>query len=156
MKTLPAKINVLTVTILILPVLFCGCGKRYDPKKTVARINNYYMTIDDFKSELETAYMGKKGILSDEQILDDIISNEILVQEAQRLGLDKEKTFMKTIERYWKHTLRKELLDRKDREISGKKGLSDNEKNKMMQNWYNKLHNKARVDKFPRVLKEAK
>jgi hypothetical protein len=63
---------------------------------------------------------------------------------------------MKTIERYWKHALRKELLDRKDREISGKQGLSDSEKAKMMQSWYNKLYKKARVDKFLRVLEDAK
>ncbi|MDD5504166.1 MAG: hypothetical protein PHV77_02490 [Candidatus Omnitrophica bacterium] len=156
MKTLPTIINILSAVLLILPVFLCGCGKKYDPQKTVARINDYYMTVEDYKSELDTTYMGKKGVLSGEQMLDDIIANEILVQEAQRLGLDKEKTFMKTIERYWKHALRKELLDRKDREISGKQGLSDSEKAKMMQSWYNKLYKKARVDKFLRVLEDAK
>ena len=40
------------------------------------------------------------------------------MQEAQRLGLDRQPGFMRTIERFWKEALIKQLLDRKAREIN--------------------------------------
>ena len=48
-----------------------------------------------------------------------VIERELLVQEAQRLGLDRDPAFMHSIERFWKEVLIKLLLDRKGREISG-------------------------------------
>jgi len=47
-----------------------------------------------------------------------LIERELLVQEAQRLGLDRQPAFMRTIERFWKEALIKQLLDRKAREIN--------------------------------------
>ena len=156
MKAIPGKAVFIMVFVLMAPLVLSGCGRGYDPDKTVARINNYYMSIDDFKSDLGTVYVNEQGVLSDEEVLELAIRREVLVQEAQKHGLDREKTFMKTIERYWKQTLIKELLDRKSREISQKQGLSDAEKNKMMQDWYSGLYKRARINKYTRVLKEAK
>ena len=47
-----------------------------------------------------------------------VIERELLVQEAQRLGLDRNPAFMSTIERFWKEALLKQLVQLKGQEIA--------------------------------------
>jgi len=56
-----------------------------------------------------------------------LLEKEILLQEAQQQGLDREKDFMRSIESYWEQALLKLLLQRKSREISGMIHVYDNE-----------------------------
>lgn len=87
----------------------------------LAEVNNYWMTVEEFKEEVGNlsatemkklaTYRGKK------EFLDTIIKREVLLQEAQRQGLDKDKDFMKTIEKYWEQALLQTLLKKKSREI---------------------------------------
>ncbi len=51
----------------------------------------------------------------------------MLLQEAQRQGIDREKDFMKSIENYWEQALLRLLLERKSKEISGLIHVYDNE-----------------------------
>ena len=48
----------------------------------------------------------------DKAILDTIIINELLLQEAQRQGIDKEPEFRISIQKYYKQSLIKNLIDR--------------------------------------------
>jgi hypothetical protein len=156
MKKISGSIILIALFALMTPLILSGCGGDPHPDKTVARINDYHMSINDFKSDLETTFVNEKGTLTDEEVLDLAIKREILVQEAQRQGIDREKSFMKTIERYWKQALIRELVNRKSRELAGRKGLSDDEKNKMMQDWYDNLYKNARIQKNARVLRRIK
>ncbi|NQT95280.1 MAG: hypothetical protein HQ572_02410 [Candidatus Omnitrophica bacterium] len=150
--------------ILIIPVLFFilsgamlpGCGSRPEPDKVIAKINSYDMSLEDFKNEMDYTFINERGRLSNDEILDLAIRRELLVQEAQRLGLDKEVSFMKTIERYWKQTLIKELLDKKSKEISSDKMLTRDQKNRAMEDWYRQLYNKANIQKNERILEELR
>ena len=49
----------------------------------------------------------------DKAILDNIIINELLLQEAQRLNIDKEPAFRMSVQNYYEHSLIKILIDRK-------------------------------------------
>ena len=87
----------------------------------LVEINDYWMTVEEFKDEAKNlstterkklvTYEGKKDFL------DTIIKREVLLQEAQRQELDKDKDFMKTIEKYWEQALLQTLLKKKSREI---------------------------------------
>lgn len=92
-------------------------------KDILSEVNNYRMTVGDFKDEIKGLLPPEREMLATYQgrkeFLDDIIRKEILLQEAQRQNLDKDKDFMKTIERYWEQTLIKTLLDKKSKQISG-------------------------------------
>ena len=48
----------------------------------------------------------------DKAILDTIIINELLLQEAQRIGIDKEPTFRISVQNYYEQSLIKILIDR--------------------------------------------
>jgi hypothetical protein len=96
-----------------IAVLITGCAKQPDKDQVVAQVNNYTVTIDDFKHE---AGMSIPGAAKD-LILQDIITKELLLQEAQRMDLDKNKLFMKEIEDYWKQSLIKRLISIKGAEF---------------------------------------
>lgn len=102
--------------------LFC-CSQNIDEKgKVLARINEYNLMLDEFQSklssELEIDDDLKLTKEAKKNFLDELITKEVLIQEAQKLKLDREKEFVKTIERYWEATLIRNLLESKGNQIS--------------------------------------
>ena len=117
--------NILLIALLFTGTLIltgAGCGKKELSEKIVATINDYKMTVSDFNYESKEVMRTGKLLgdipVTKEDILDALIIKEVLLQEAQRQELDKDKDFMKTIELYWEQTLLKNLLAKKSREIS--------------------------------------
>lgn len=119
-----------------------SCSKREEPKEIVAQINDYYMSVEDFTENLKvfTVYRAASvRTLEDKMsILDDLITKEILLQEAQTLNLHKDKRFIRTIENYWKQTLLKVLIEKKANEISDSVHIYDDE----IMVYYEKLRSK--------------
>ena len=70
--------------------------------------------------------------------LSQLIEREILVQEAQRLGLERQSEFMKSIERFWKEALIKLLLTQKSKEIAASMNVYEPE----VEAYYRKLTEK--------------
>jgi hypothetical protein len=112
-----------TIVIVLIAGLAIGCAKKPDKSQVVAEINNYQVTMDDFRQE---AGMGIPD-MSSEQILQDIITKELLLQEAQKMKLDKDRRFMKEIENYWKQALIKRIIDKKGKEFLSISKVSDDE-----------------------------
>jgi len=122
------------VFFIIFAVLFfagCSSGKDNSGNKVVAQINRYKLTMDDLKYELENVPYDEVVSLKTEsgkkRYLDGLIEKEVLLQEAQRQGIDKERDFMKSIENYWEQALLRILLERKSREIANLIHVYDNE-----------------------------
>jgi len=117
--------------ILISFMAGCSSGNNNAENKVVAQINKYKMTIDDLRYELknapydETASLKTRG--GRKRYLDGLIDKEVLLQEAQRQGIDREKDFMKSIENYWEQALLRMLLERKSKEVSSLIHVYDNE-----------------------------
>jgi len=110
---------ILSIFLLASLTFACGCGQKQAQRakgddRVIARINNYELRASDLKEAASNVLVKKK-----EQILDMLISKEVLLQEAQRLNLDKEKPFMKEIEGYWEQALLKSLVSKKIKEMSG-------------------------------------
>lgn len=121
------------ISVLSLCFIFTGCSPICDKgdNRIVAQANGYKMTIGDLRYELKNVPYDDERLLDTEQgkeeYLSRLLEKEILLQEAQRQGLDREKDFMKTIENYWEQALLKLLLEKKSREISGKIHVYENE-----------------------------
>jgi peptidyl-prolyl cis-trans isomerase C len=100
-------------------------------KKVVMQVGNYKMTVEDLRYEMAHMPYDDEGLLKSEEgrnrYLDRLAEKEILLQEAQRQGIDREKDFMKSIENHWEQALLKILLERKTKEISGLIRVYDNE-----------------------------
>jgi peptidyl-prolyl cis-trans isomerase C len=119
---------------IIFAILFlagCSAGNNDSNKKIIAQINKYKMTAEDLGYEFKKVPYDEIVMLKTEtgrkQYLDRLIEKQVLLQEAQRQGIDREKDFMKSIESYWEQALLKILLERKSKEISGLIHVYDNE-----------------------------
>jgi len=117
---------------LAASILVCGCGKKADVNgKVVAKINDYKLTVDDFRDEANAAF-ANKYVTGDpekakESLLDEVILKKILLQEAQAQNFDKDRAFMKEIERYWEQALLKLLIKKKMMEFLQKTTVSEDE-----------------------------
>jgi len=130
MDRLIKRCNFVMVMALVAG-LAMGCAKKPDKSRIVAEINNYQVTIDDFRQKarmtapnmlLESNAEKVKG-----QVMEDIINEELLLQEAQKMKLDKDKGFMREIENYWKQALIKSLAVKKGEEFLAASEVSDEE-----------------------------
>ena len=122
----------ISVTIILLALAGAGCEKKpsVPADKIIARINNYEMTVDDFEGEARllegNKYFSKDPAKAKEDLLNELIKKQLLIQEAQRQNFDKDKAFMKEIDRYWEQALLKLLIKKKIKELSaGIEGASD-------------------------------
>jgi peptidyl-prolyl cis-trans isomerase C len=94
-----------------------SCGDRAPrDQKPVAVVNGYVITGDDFRREL-AAYqrfhnIAALSVADKQKILDEQIRKELFIQQAVKLGLDKDPGFRRTIQRYWEQTLIASLLKR--------------------------------------------
>ena len=111
-------------SLLVVCFIFAGCSSSNSgDNRVVAQVNDYRMSVEDLRCELENTPYDDAMLLETqegmEEYLDRLLEKEILLQEAQHQGLDREKDFMKSIENYWEQALLKLLLERKSKEISG-------------------------------------
>lgn len=106
-------------------VALTGCGTQAseaEVQKPALIINELKLSQSELQQEQALAAATSReqhpGAAGEEpEWLGRLIERELLVQEAQRLGLDRQPDFMRTIERFWKAALIKQLVDRKAREI---------------------------------------
>lgn len=152
----PGKIILFVLLLVAFGIL--GCSKKPEKNNVVAKINDYTVTIEDFEQEKKMALSGA----SKEEILDDIITKELLLEEAQKMGFDKDKKFMKEIENYWKQALIKRIISYKGNEfLESAKGDSQSrmkDAEVMLNNWIDSLKNGAciiRNDAVLGAIKEA-
>jgi len=77
------------------------------------RVNERVITVD----EIEEGYRESCAIApvpaDKKHFLDDLVTKEILIQEAKRLGLDREEPFRRSIQNYYEQTLLKNLTQSK-------------------------------------------
>jgi hypothetical protein len=140
--------------LLALCLLAGGCGQRPNAgaqKDAVVTVNNYNIMRDEFESEFRaSAYGDTDTPESRRNFANTLIDRKLILQYAQRTGLDKEEAFLKAIERFWEQSLLKVALDRKTREIESKIPVSDwaakrTEEAKRMSDWMNELRQGAHV-----------
>ena len=86
-------------------------------EQPAVRINNLKLTEEEVRQEIAsrgwTHADPPRDAASEPEWLSEMITRELLVQEAQRLGLDREPEFMRAIERFWKEGLIKILFANK-------------------------------------------
>ncbi|MDH4162830.1 MAG: SurA N-terminal domain-containing protein [Nitrospirota bacterium] len=83
-----------------LLLVAAGCTKS-DDAKVVAKVNNAKITVSDFKRQMDSLENPQMqiSVVTDpklrKEFLDDLIGIELVIQEAKRLGLDKDPEFKK-------------------------------------------------------------
>ncbi len=99
--------------------------------KIVAKVNDFELTRDEYEAklvrELEFEQVYKSTHEARKEFLGRLIRQEILIQEAVSLNLDKDPAFIDAIEKYWEATLIKKLMEAKIKEIKQKTFITEQE-----------------------------
>ncbi len=118
------------LTLCLLCLTGCGQAKTL-PKDIVAKVNHYMITTDDFKREITSSWpvlQNYPNIPPSElkaKILDAMITNQLLLEEAQKMNVDKKPAFMREVENYWRQALLKTLLEKKNAEFLSEDPATD-------------------------------
>jgi len=126
------------ISIIIVLIIFgCSSDNKTDKARVIATINDFQLTEGEFQKKFikEMRYSSTYKATSEakEKFLQTIIKKELLIQEAKKLGLDKEKKFISAIECYWEATLIKHLMEGKNKKIMQTTCVSDKEIKKQYQ-----------------------
>ena len=148
---------------LFLAVIFlsgcCQAPSGGGNEEVVVSINSYNITRSEFEKEFkDSAYSKADTTDARKNFLEGLINRKLILQQAQADGLDKEKSFLKTIEKFWEQSLLKIALDRKTGEIDAKLSASGwdakrKEESKLMDDWINGLRSKASIKVKEDILK---
>ena len=89
------------------------------------------MTLDEFQVQLaQELKLDREFKLTKEaknEFLDQLITKEILIQEAKRRKLDRKEKFIRAIERYWESTLIRDLMEMEGQKIEKRAVVSQEE-----------------------------
>ena len=132
-------------------IFFCvliwviGCSRvPKENKQTLAKINNYEVTLEEFEEEFKESAHGRNDTLeSRKEFLNNLINRKLILQDAQARGLGKDKDFLKMIERFWEQSLLKLTLDKKSKEIAGSTFVGD----KIIEETYQKMVMEGKTNK---------
>lgn len=125
-------------------IFIVGCGRATEKKMMLAKVNNYEITQEEFEEEFKDSSFGRTDTPeSRREFLDNLINRKLILQDAQAKGLDKDKSFLKMIERFWEQSLLKIALDKKGKEIAGSVLVSD----KAIEETYNKMVKEGKADR---------
>jgi len=117
------KLNFIFFLLLLLSLSFFSCSNGEQGEgETLVKINDHDLRYDEFQQQLALELNFNADLKLTPEVktafLEQLIQEELLIQEARRLKLDRKEKFTRAIERYWKSTLIRDLLERKGEEIS--------------------------------------
>ena len=104
----------LIVTTLVMSIMLLPKDKEMQHEEIAVTING--RNISNATLADEGSGYGFHG--SRLELFESIITRELLIQEAQRLEIDKEESFRKALKRFYENSLVKILLERKNKDTS--------------------------------------
>jgi hypothetical protein len=119
------------VILAALMLVGCPAGPVREKEQVLARVNDYELTVGEFEEllaeEIEMTPDYKLTREGRQRFLDQLVRKELLIQEAQRLQIDRRERFVKGIERFWEQTLIRDLLDMKNQELKRRTSITQEE-----------------------------
>ena len=114
------------ILVFMTAVFLFGCSANAKREEPVIKINNYEITRAEFEREFkESPYARIDTPESKKEFLDNLIDRVLILQEAQKKGLDNDPAFLRTVEKFWAQSLLKLALEKKSKEIAGASFVSD-------------------------------
>ena len=117
--------NIIFWFIILGLISVFGCAKEKS-ENIALRINQFVMSAEEFKEEFKNSSYFVEG-KDKGKFLDDLVNRKLLLQEAERMELDREQDFLKEIELFWEKTLLKSVVNQKSKEFAGKSLVGEDE-----------------------------
>lgn len=142
---------------LVILALILGCGRRgSQDRQILAKVNNYEIGLQEFEEEFKgSPYAGDNTPQAKREFLKNLINRKLILQDAEKKGLDKDKDFLRMVERFWEQSLLKLALDKKSREIAGIT-INKEKQNQMMNEWADGLNRNAQIQINDELLNRVK
>lgn len=108
--------------VLFVSAALLGCGgSPVKESKVLVQINEYKVTADEFREGFaQSAFASRddvEGARAD--YLENVINQKVILLDAQKKNIDKQKDFLRSIERFWEQSLLTVAVGMKTREITG-------------------------------------
>ena len=131
--------------VVLLSLLSFSCAKKPPSEKIAVRISSYSLTAGEFNDLFDDLNI-KDTPRARRAFLNNLIIRKLLVKEAQRQGLDREKDFLRSIENFWEQSLVKIIIDKKTNQFAKDGGISAIETEDDYNLWIEKLKNETRIE----------
>jgi len=118
MKNKNPHLIILILVVVLFFVIFMECSEDTNGCSRAISINDYHMSASEFEGEYKEAYIKEDAPDARQAFLDSLITRKLILQEAQRIGLDKKRNFLDTIERFWEQNLLKLMVEYKTQQIA--------------------------------------
>ncbi len=108
------KTNTFYLLIIIgtvFSLVSCQQTSQQDVEDALARVGNEYLTVDQAVDDIPDAVLSEDSVEALTQYRDNWIRQQLLLQEAQRLGLEQKPAIQQKIERAREEILRQALKD---------------------------------------------
>ncbi|MGD9124930.1 MAG: SurA N-terminal domain-containing protein [Desulfarculaceae bacterium] len=111
------------IVLAVLALALTSCSQDSSSQgKPIAKVNDYVIRDKDFRRRIVATvkmYGTEGGLTLDDKhnFLEREIEKELLIQEAVKLGLEKQEAFRDSIEKFWEQTLITALFKRKAKEL---------------------------------------
>ncbi len=116
------------ILVLFLSVFAFGCNPAPKNQVVIAKVNNYTITRQEFEQEFKDSVFSRIDTPESRiEFLNNLINRKVILQEAEAQNLDKQRNFLKLIEKFWEQSLLRVALEKKTQEIAGRVGASDKE-----------------------------
>ncbi|NQU94817.1 MAG: hypothetical protein HQ549_01115 [Candidatus Omnitrophica bacterium] len=115
------------ISIFLLCFVISGCSGSGPSEKIVVRINEYTLTPDEFSEIYAESGVAEDTPKAREKFIDNLIIRKLLLQEAQKEEIDKQRSFLRSIENLWEQALLKIVIDQRAKELDSTVGVTEEE-----------------------------
>ncbi len=117
--------NIFIFSLVIFLFFNSGCFKK---EKTAIKIDTIELSAQEFEQAFKTSsFSSQDDPAARRQFLDTYISRKLILQEAEKSGLDKDAAFLGDIQLFWEQLLLKLMLSKKINESLSDIKIEDKE-----------------------------
>lgn len=113
------------IALALLVLLVSGCVWFGEKEKTAVKIGKVKISPEEFQLAFELSNFAKEG--KKREFLEIFISRKLILLEAEKLGLDKDREFLRDVQDFWEQSLLKLVLAKKIKELAMDVGVSEKE-----------------------------
>ena len=116
-----------TILVFLSLFLLYGCESSKTPPVAI-KIDKIKITTEEFEDAFKNSpYATENSEASRKEFLNNYVTRLLILKEAEKVGLDKEPSFLKNVQFFWQQSLIKMMLDRKIKELSTRTGVTESE-----------------------------
>lgn len=98
--------NRMFLCLTLMALSGCGNSQPSPSEDTVAKVGNYVITRQEFEEAYKDSSYGGQGTYASRQtFLNNMINQKLILFDAQKKGLDKNKEFLKMVENFWQQSM---------------------------------------------------